>query len=699
MVAPPPTDIYGKIMQTNVMKKDKLQRWLQIFSGRQDIILALVMLMAIVMITLPLPTFVVDILIAINLAFSIILLLFAIYINDPLELSVFPSLLLITTLYRLSLTISTSRLVLLQHNAGDIIDAFGRFMVGGNLTVGLVIFSIITIVQFIVITKGTERVAEVSARFSLDGMPGKQMSIDGDMRAGVIDADQARQLRLQVQQESRFLGAMDGAMKFVKGDAIASIIVVLVNILGGVTIAVVQYGMSLGEAVQTYSVLSIGDGLCGQIPSLLISLSAGIIVTRVPGEKRQNLGRELSAQLGKQPHALILAAIVMLLFAVIPGFPFFCFFIMAVLTALPCALLWYRSRHPQSAPVTQDLDDNDLMIPGALPLTLCVSPGLYSDSLSHDIDALRKKLFDTIGVPLPDVSITVDASVAENTLSVLVYQEPVFSLTLPLAAACMIFTAPGEPGFAAETQVLPKGMGSVSWLSAAEGQRAHEAGQKVFTGDQCLIALLQKVLVNHMAEFIGVQEARYLMDAMEKGYAELVKELQRQMPINKIAEVLQRLVSERVSIRDLRLVFGTLIEWAPREKDVQMLTEYVRIALRRHILHRLMPVDAPLRVLRIGEEMENRIRESIRQTSMGTYTALSHSQSAQILRRVTEAQTTYGEFVIVTSVDVRRFLRKVIEQQHSEISVLSWQEVGEHCLIQVVHSIDLDSDPLSYDES
>ena len=699
MVAPAPAGIYGKIMQTNVMKKDKLQRWLQIFSGRQDIILALVMLMAIVMITLPLPTFVVDILIAINLAFSIILLLFAIYINDPLELSVFPSLLLITTLYRLSLTISTSRLVLLQHNAGDIIDAFGRFMVGGNLTVGLVIFSIITIVQFIVITKGTERVAEVSARFSLDGMPGKQMSIDGDMRAGVIDADQARQLRLQVQQESRFLGAMDGAMKFVKGDAIASIIVVLVNILGGVTIAVVQYGMSLGEAVQTYSVLSIGDGLCGQIPSLLISLSAGIIVTRVPGEKRQNLGRELSAQLGKQPHALILAAIVMLLFSVIPGFPFFCFFIMAVLAALPCALLWYRSRHPQSMPITQGSDDKDLMIPGALPLTLCVSPGLYSDSLSHDIDALRKKVFDTMGVPLPDVSITVDASLAENTLSVLVYQEPVFSLTLPSAAACMMFTAPGEPAFAAETQVLPQGMGRISWLSAAEGQRAHDAGQRVFTGGQCLIALLQKVLVNHMAEFIGVQEARYLMDAMEKGYAELVKELHRQMPINKIAEVLQRLVSESVSIRDLRLVFGTLIEWAPREKDVQMLTEYVRIALRRHILHRLMPGDAPLRVLRIGEEMENRIRESIRQTSMGTYTALSHSQSAQILRRVTEAQTTYGEFVIVTSVDVRRFLRKVIEQQQSEISVLSWQEVGEHCLIQVVHSIDLDPEPLSYDES
>ncbi|MGX8940128.1 EscV/YscV/HrcV family type III secretion system export apparatus protein [Symbiopectobacterium sp. Eva_TO] len=680
------------------MRKDNVQRWLQMCAGRQDIILAVVMLMAIVMITLPLPTFVVDILIAINLAFSIILLLFAIYINDPLDLSVFPSLLLITTLYRLSLTISTSRLVLLQHNAGDIIDAFGRFMVGGNLTVGLVIFAIITIVQFIVITKGTERVAEVSARFSLDGMPGKQMSIDGDLRAGVIDADQARQLRLHVQHESRFLGAMDGAMKFVKGDAIAGIIVVLVNILGGITIAVVQYGMSLGDAVQTYSVLSIGDGLCGQIPSLLISLSAGIIVTRVPGEKRQNLGRELSTQLGKQPQALILAAVVMLLFAVIPGFPFIYFFIMAVLTALPCALLWYRARHPQSVSAPQGSVDDDQMVPGAQPLTLRLAPRLHSESLSLEIDALRKTLFETLGVPLPDVSIIVDASMTDNSMAVLVYQESVFSLTLPVAASCMVFTTAEAADVTTETQVLPQGMGRIAWLSAAEGQRAQQAGQTVFTGDQCLIGLLHKVLVNHMAEFIGVQEARYLMDAMEKRYAELVKELQRQMPINKIAEVLQRLVSERVSIRDLRLIFGTLIEWAPREKDVQMLTEYVRIALRRHILHRLMVEGTPLRVLRIGEEMENVIRESIRQTAMGTYTALSSEQRAQILQLIAEAQAVHGEFVIVSSVDTRRFLRKVIEQQHADIAVLSWQEIGEHCLIQVVQSIDLNPEYASDDE-
>ncbi len=279
-------------MQISMMKSmsmQGLQKALAACAGRQDIILALVLLIAIVMMILPLPTFMVDILITVNIAFSVILLLIAIYINDPLDLSVFPSLLLITTLYRLSLTISTSRLVLLQHDAGNIVDAFGHFVVGGNLTVGLVIFMIITIIQFIVITKGTERVAEVSARFSLDGMPGKQMSIDGDLRAGGIDTVQARHLRQQVQQESRFLGAMDGAMKFVKGDAIAGIIVVLVNIIGGIIIAVVQYDMPLGDAIQTYSVLSIGDGLCGQIPSLLISLSAGIIVTRVPGRRNRIL--------------------------------------------------------------------------------------------------------------------------------------------------------------------------------------------------------------------------------------------------------------------------------------------------------------------------------------------------------------------------------------------------------------------------
>ncbi|WP_448868843.1 EscV/YscV/HrcV family type III secretion system export apparatus protein [Enterobacter ludwigii] len=677
------------------MSMQGLQKGLAACAGRRDIILAVVLLIAIVMMILPLPTFMVDILIAVNIAFSVILLLIAIYINDPLDLSVFPSLLLITTLYRLSLTISTSRLVLLQHNAGNIVDAFGHFVVGGNLTVGLVIFTIITIIQFIVITKGTERVAEVSARFSLDGMPGKQMSIDGDLRAGVIDAVQARQLRQQVQQESRFLGAMDGAMKFVKGDAIAGIIVVMVNIIGGIIIAVLQYDMSLGDAVQTYSVLSIGDGLCGQIPSLLISLSAGIIVTRVPGEKKQNLASELTAQLGRQPQALMLTAGVLILFALIPGFPFLDFFVPAAFTALPFILFRRRSRQPQhDVPQSGDMSE-DLMQPGARPLTLHVMPSLNTGTLTRDIDALRWRLFEEYGVPLPEITIRADSRDYVQGMSVLIYQEPVFSFPIP-ENAYLLLEPDKQPR--CEVQQLPDGMGSIGWLAAEAGKKAQSMGLAVVEGNQRITVLLRQVLLRHMAEFIGVQEARYLMDAMEKRYSELVKELQRQLPISKITETLQRLVAESISIRDLRTVFGTLIEWAPREKDVLMLTEYVRMALRRHILHRLQPNGEALRVLRVGEGIENLIRESIRQTSVGTYATLSLGQSSRILSLIQEALAEHGELNIVTSVDARRFLRKITETGLFNVPVLSWQELGENCAVQVVHSIDLTPQELAGDD-
>lgn len=673
----------------------RLQRGLAVCAGRQDIILALLLLVAIVMMILPLPTFMVDILIAINITFSIILLLIAIYINDPLDLSVFPSLLLITTLYRLSLTISTSRLVLLQHEAGDIVDAFGHFVVGGNLTVGLVIFTIITIVQFIVITKGTERVAEVSARFSLDGMPGKQMSIDGDLRAGVIDANQARQLRQQVQLESRFLGAMDGAMKFVKGDAIAGIIVVLVNIIGGIIIAVVQYGMSLGDAVQTYSVLSIGDGLCGQIPSLLISLSAGIIVTRVPGEKKQNLASELTLQLGRQPQALLLTAVILILFALIPGFPFLDFFVLAVVTALPFLFIWRRSRRPESETPFADVINEDAMQPGARPLMLRLMPELNTNTLARDIDAMRWKLFEEYGVPLPEVNVVVESGNSAKGMTVLIYQEPVFSLTIP-DHSCLLLQPDRQ--LECSVEALPDGMGTIAWLSLDMGKKAQGLGLSVMEGNQRITLLLRQVLLRHMAEFIGVQEARYLMDAMEARYSELVKELQRQLPISKITETLQRLVAESVSIRDLRTIFGTLIEWAPREKEVLMLTEYVRIALRRHILHRLKPNDEALRILRIGEGIENLVRESIRQTSMGTYAALRQSQCSRILSLINQALGEYGELCVVTSIDARRFLRKITEQSLFNLPVLSWQELGDNCPVQVVHSIDLSAQELACDD-
>src|SRR5260364_229669 len=313
---------------------DMITALLQAVSKRQDIVLVTIVITAVFMMILPLPTLLVDALIAINITLSVLTLMIAIYMRNPLDFSVSPALLLITTLYRLALTITTSRLILLQADAGEIIYAFGNFVVG------IIIFAIITVVQFIVITKGAERVAEVSARFSLDGMPGRQMSIDGDMRAGALTATDAKQARELLLKESRFYGAMDGAMKFVKGDAIASIIVVIVNIVGGIAIGVMQQEMSADQAISTYAILSVGDGLIAQIPALLISIAAGLIVTRIQGTEKENLATQMFRQLVAQPWALLMVSGVLVLFALLPGFP-------TVIFALLAAIIvsfWYQLR-------------------------------------------------------------------------------------------------------------------------------------------------------------------------------------------------------------------------------------------------------------------------------------------------------------------------------------------------------------------
>ncbi|CNB54245.1 EscV/YscV/HrcV family type III secretion system export apparatus protein [Yersinia pseudotuberculosis] len=678
------------------MSKSALVRGLTMITARQDIFLAVMLLVAVFMMILPLPTTMVDLLIAINLAFSVILLMISIYLRDPLEFSVFPSLLLITTLYRLALTISTTRLVLLQHDAGEIVEAFGQFVVGGNLAVGMIIFTIITVVQFIVITKGSERVAEVSARFSLDGMPGKQMSIDGDMRAGAIDSVEAKRLRERVQKESRLFGAMDGAMKFVKGDAIAGIIVILVNIIGGITIGVMQHKMSAEEAMNTYAVLSIGDGLCAQIPSLLISITAGIIVTRVPGSNKQSLANELAVQVGRQPDALWLAAAILTVFALLPGFPFLIFITLAAAVAAPAFLLYRKNRR-----ISQDGRANgggeegaatgQRMTPGAVPLMLHCASNLHHPHLGRDIDGLRWRWFEHLGVPLPEVEIRCDPTLAENTLSVQVYQERVLEVVLPPDS--LLLTRPCS-SLVTNNQVLGAKMGSFDWLDAKQVMQARTLGIPYVEGHQRIITCLTRVFERYTAEFIGVQETRYLMDAMEGRYGELVKELQRQIPVGKVAEILQRLVEENISIRDLRTIFGALVVWAPKEKDIVMLTEYVRIALRRHLCRRFSHNKTWISVLRLGDGVEHLIRDSIRQTSSGTYSALEERRSLLILNKIKNAFAENQDAVLLTTLDVRRFVRKIIERDLFVLPVLSWQELGDEMNLKVAGTIELIGDEL-----
>jgi type III secretion protein V len=659
-------------------------------------ILAILLMIAVFMMILPLPTLLVDLLIAINLTLSIVLLMSAIYIRDPLEFSVFPSLLLITTLYRLALTVSTSRLILLQHDAGEVVYAFGKFVVGGNLAVGIVIFAIITIVQFLVITKGAERVAEVSARFTLDAMPGKQMSIDGDMRAGTIDMDEAKRLRSAVQKESQLFGAMDGAMKFVKGDAIAGIIVILVNIIGGVMVGVMQHKMAAGEALSLYAVLSIGDGLIGQIPALIISVAAGIIVTRVPGEQRVNLGTELSIQLSRYPQALMVGAGVLAVFALVPGFPFMIFGPLALLVGGGGWMLMKRARASGQFAGGADGGGADAggsamsMRPGAEPLAVIIGPQFtHRHALEPALGQMRWNLFERLGLPLPDVPVSVDPTFGPNRFKIMLYNEAVLSLELP--ALALLDRPPSAQVHIAQRDALSFGGIELLWVTPEVAQALGALNVVMHRNEACVAACVAHVVRCFAGRFLGVQETRFLMDAMEDRYGELVKELQRQLPIVKVADVLQRLVAEGVSIRDLRTVFEALVEWAGKEKDSVMLTEYVRIALRRHIIDRLRGERTHLACWTLGDGIENQIRDSVRQTAAGAYSSLEPRVIEKIVARIEAAVAGRGESdcVLVTAVDTRRFLRKFIERDLSLLPVLSYQELADDTKVNMLGAIEL----------
>ncbi|AKM31262.1 EscV/YscV/HrcV family type III secretion system export apparatus protein [Pandoraea faecigallinarum] len=683
----------------------RLPIWLRVAAGRQDIVLAGLLLVTVLMIIIPMPPSVMDLLIALNLGVSLLLLMVALYINEPLDFSAFPSVLLMTTLFRLGLTISTSRLILLHADAGDIVYTFGDFAAGGNIVVGMIVFLIITIVNFIVITKGSERVAEVGARFSLDGMPGKQMSIDGDLRAGTIDAAEAKRLRRVVQKESQFYGAMDGAMKFVKGDAIAGLVIIVVNLLGGIGVGVFMRGMSAGDAAAIYAILSIGDGLVSQIPALLISVTAGIIVTRVPGEHRRNLARELTDQLAAQPRSLTLAAVVLVLFGLIPGFPMHYFLLLGGLAG---GAAWWVKRLAAQGTGAKDATMEDgaqskSERPGAQPLLAKIGVALADgcggiDAVSACVDALRHQKFEHFGVPMPEVQVVVDAALPSGTLDIQLYHESVLTVDVALDAAlasCDVahpVTALRSLSAGAPRETpLPFGGQTLFWLDDAQRREWTASGGTVAEGADRVAHCISLVIDAHAADFLGVQEARFLMDAMEDRYGELVKELQRQLPISRTAEVLQRLVAEGVSIRDLRRVFEALIECAPRERDQIMLTEYVRLSLRRHITRRFRRGTAHITGWNVGRGIEDAVRAAVRQTASGSYADLNPAQTDAILNAIDGAVNAHDgtPAVLFTAMDVRRFVRKLVERERADLPVLSFQEVADEPHVRVLGTIDV----------
>jgi type III secretion protein V len=624
--------------------------------------------------------------------------------------------LLVSTLFRLGISISTTRLILLDGFAGNIIETFGNFVVGGNLVVGLVVFLILAIVQFIVITKGSERVAEVAARFSLDGMPGKQMSIDADLRANAINMDEARKRRNLVEKESQMYGAMDGAMKFVKGDAIASLIIIAVNLLGGLLIGTLQHGLSASEAAVTYSVLSVGDGLIAQIPALLTAICAGIIVTRVPtGDQRSNVGTDIGSQILAQPRALIIAAVIATGIGLIPGMPTLVFLSLATLIGTTGVVLLNnggrsgkRKFASGTADAGGDADSPNAALPGqdepvpfasAPALTLEISQALANtpdaEGLKSEFPAVRYAAYQDLGVSLPAIQLRTNKSLADNAYQILLFEVPVATGQTRVDAVLARESQPHLQALEIPYHPESGGMGGepAFWVDHAHTSALSNAGVPFLHAHQIPNWHLSIILRKHAAEFIGIQETRQLLAAMEENFAELVKETHRVMPIQKIAEILQRLVSEDISIRDMRAVLEALVEWAQKEKDTVLLTEYVRIALKRYISYKYSNAQNFLPAYLLAPNVEDMIRDAIRQTASGSYLSLDPEKSQALVesvqRTVGNLTTTVARPVLLTSMDIRRYVRKLMEQELYLLPVLSYQELTTDVNVQPLARIEI----------
>jgi type III secretion protein V len=643
----------------------------------------------------PLPTWLLDIFLTINITGAVIILMVSIYISSPVEIFSFPTLLLVTTLYRLSLDISATRLILLQADAGSVIQSFGQFVVHGNFVVGAVIFLIITLVQFIVITKGAERVAEVGARFTLDAMPGKQMSIDADMRAGILSFADARTRRAALGRESQFYGAMDGAMKFVKGDAIAGIVITLINIIGGLIIGVAMHGMSVADAVQTYSVLTIGQGLVSQIPALLISISAGMVVTRIASEAPDsNLGRDITGQLLAQPRAIAVASGLLLLLGIIPGMPKVPFFLLAGATgSLSYGLFKADARRKEivnQSPPAQEMG-KDPAFTMTVPLLLQVDRELtpFVDVATDNgrrflemLKQVRRSLYFELGVMYPPIQVSGNNPLAKGYYQIWLNESPLVSgqirtdalMVNDSAANIAIFGIKGE-----DTKNPATGK-PAAWIPRSMRPRAEMAGLQIWDAHGVLTLHLTTFLRKHAREFMGIQEARWLTEQLKRFYPALVDEVApKPVSFQLLSDVMRRLVDEGVSIRDLRTIFQCLAEIGHSDGDVVSITETVRSALKHKLCFQLSGGGQQLFVYQLDPDVEDMVRNSIRQGPNGAYLGLDSQLIQQVIEgarvKIGNLPATAQKPVILTDGDIRRYVKKMLDYNFPELSVISYDQL------------------------
>lgn len=673
---------------------------LNFFAKNGEFSVVILILFVLSMMVIPLPHELLDFIIAFNIGLTVVVLMVVIYMTSPLHLTSFPTILLMLAMLRIGITVSTSRLILLDGYAGKIITTFGEFVVGGNLIVGVIIFVIITIINFIVITKGSERVAEVAARFSLDAMPGKQMSIDSDLRAGNIDMTQANIKRKELGLESKLYGAMDGAMKFVKGDAIASIIDILINLVGGLIIGMVQRGMPFGDAIKTYSILTIGDGLVQQIPALIVSLTAGMMITRVSDEEdkgKGNLGQVLLQQIFSYPKALFAAAFLLGLFSLVPGMPstvfiglFFALIFIGLFISRKNKAIGSDGQSRKDFIAEEEKDKVEIQVPKweLVPLILNVANNLkdttYIKQIKQALHNLQSELILDLGVEIPNIILRYSDKLEENTYQLLVYEIPATTgLIVPRNilviqdAEMLIDSLDIKDAILNQVNFGAKNLGV--WVDEKYRDSCNEYNLAYLNSDQFIGMHLQFILKQYISSFLGMQEVKNMCDKMTD-YQDLIRELLRMLPLNKITEILQRLIAEDISLRNFKTILDAMLEWGQRERDIIIITEYVRKSLGRYISYKFSNGTYIIPAFILDSEFEDTVRDSIRVTDSGGYLAIDPDIQNSFIMKVKEMLKENNNLTvspaIVTQMDIRRYVKSMLEKEMNFLPILSFQELG-----------------------
>jgi len=678
--------------------------WLK--SNSAIVALAVIGILAVMIV--PLPKIILDILLSLNITIAMIILLMAMYVLKPLDFSSFPSVLLIATLFRLALNVASTRLILLHGGegtdaAGQVIKAFGTFVVGGNYVVGLIVFTVLVLINFVVITKGSTRIAEVAARFTLDAMPGKQMSIDADLNAGMITDVEARRRRGEVEKEANFYGAMDGASKFVRGDAVAGIIIVLVNVIGGLIVGVLQNDMSVVDAAKNYTLLTVGDGLVTQVPALIVSTAAGMLVTR--NTASSDLGGELQAQLFMHPRAIATAAGMLFVFGLIPGMPKLAFFTIALVMG-GLAMKLYKAKavtpeiEEEDVPAAPPSDAQDLFVP-IDPLGLEVGYGLISlvdtsqgGELLQRIKMLRKQLALEMGFVMPAIHIRDNLQLKPNEYSFLMKGVEIARGELMPGHHLVIMSEDKGPKVRGiETKEPAFGLPAV-WIPEREKESIQAKGMIVVDPATVVTTHVTELVKSHADELLGRQEVQTMLDQLAQTYPKVVEELvPKVVPLGVLQKVLQRLLRERISVRNLMTIIEMLADYISITKNVDILTGYVRQALSRVITKQYEDAEGNINVMMVSPEIEDIINRSIQHTEYESFVSPDPNVVRQMVGNLQNSVSTFTaqglQPIVLCSPAVRIHLRNILERFFPNMVVLSHNEISREASIRSLGMVEL----------